>query len=316
MDKVDTTQDDATRIRKPTPSNTIANDRKIKKAEANPDNKGAAPWLNITKSYCWRRARVSCRRTKCHDRIIAGATVIIALVGIGQFIIYFQMKKIMQSSSTQTDQLICAAKIQAQAATQNADSAKSIARSTEIQTQRMTTLAQQAALANGVAVLRPANWMALYWEDDRAYAKIAIINRGRSEADSIQVAANVAFRTSKPAQNEYSFATDVFMPPDKLRLPAYSSKLPIWLYPTRERTNEVSIISIFMDQHVSQTEAFRYKTGAKTGTMYVWGQIRYKIFTGEWADDVPFCRFIDASEVFRQPENGGRTVDRDCETKK
>lgn len=71
----------------------------------------------------WRKAVSGWREAKWHDIVVAGATCVIAAVGIFQLIVYLQMKTIMRSSGQQTQQLIDAANIQADAAEQIADSA-------------------------------------------------------------------------------------------------------------------------------------------------------------------------------------------------
>ena len=98
-----------------TPSHTIANEHEIDRANANADHESPEPELNRFQRIL-RRMRISWRRTRFHDRLIAGATLVIAIVGILQLIVYFQMKRIMESSGQQTDKLICAANIQASAA--------------------------------------------------------------------------------------------------------------------------------------------------------------------------------------------------------
>jgi hypothetical protein len=71
----------------------------------------------------WRRAP--------HDIVVMAATLIIAVVGFCQLLVYLQMKKIMKDSGKQTDQLIGAAGLQAFAATQNASAAASFATSAQ-----------------------------------------------------------------------------------------------------------------------------------------------------------------------------------------
>src|SRR6266404_637013 len=75
-------------------------------------------------------------------------TLVIALVGAVQAGIYWQQKGIMESSSTQTDQLICAANIQADAATRSAKAAQDFAVAAQKQSDAMAqTLALQRELA-------------------------------------------------------------------------------------------------------------------------------------------------------------------------
>jgi hypothetical protein len=73
--------------------------------------------------------------------IITGLlTLAIAVVGLLQWRVYRQQKTIMEKSGEQTDQLIKAANIQACAATQNADSARSMAASAGIQSQATNSI--------------------------------------------------------------------------------------------------------------------------------------------------------------------------------
>ena len=79
------------------------------------------PSPKLNRSGCWRRIRVDWRRSKLHDKIVAIAALIAVAIAGGQLVVYVQMKRIMNSSSGQTDQLIKAAKIQACSAQKIAD---------------------------------------------------------------------------------------------------------------------------------------------------------------------------------------------------
>jgi len=129
MDNIGGTQGDSGGDREVKPIDEIANQGKMDLTKTQPKQNGPRPKLRRFKSGCFRRMRVGWRKAKWHDRVVALATVIIAAVGIGQVIIYHQMKKLMESSAGQTQQLIDAANIQACAATKNAAAAASFSAS-------------------------------------------------------------------------------------------------------------------------------------------------------------------------------------------
>jgi hypothetical protein len=118
-----------------------------------------------------RRKRVGVPPANTAEKITVFLTSVLICVGLLQAAIYNQQKKIMASSGAQTDKLIAAAEIQAQAARSNAASASSMAHSVQEQadyahkiadqtlSQATATkrLAEQAALSAGAAQKQSSN---------------------------------------------------------------------------------------------------------------------------------------------------------------
>ena len=114
MDNIDREQGDPKSDPETPPGNTSPDQHDVDAAKTKTDNESTKRKLY---SSCYRRLKIGWRQlnkewrtAKLHDKIIAGATIVIAVVGILQFIVYWQMKGLMQSSGGQTEQLIASQK--------------------------------------------------------------------------------------------------------------------------------------------------------------------------------------------------------------
>jgi hypothetical protein len=131
MSNDDGQPNNTTRDGDPKPSDAITNQHNVGSTEAKPKDKSTNPQDRRLRSACFRRMRIGWRKAQWHDIVVAIATVVIAGVGIGQFIVYLQMKVIMESSGEQTQKLIDAANIQATSASRVSISAQKFSTSAD-----------------------------------------------------------------------------------------------------------------------------------------------------------------------------------------
>lgn len=149
------------------------------------------------------------------------------------------------------------------------------------------------------AILDLTPWMYFHWQGDKMLAEVVVYNKGKSPADSIQIAAKVDILDSRPS--EYNVGK--FEVADLTFLPAFNPSLPIpnpAIGAIGDKANPAAGRQFTMDKRISPTQHSAY-IGR---TVYVWGKIRYRDFIEEW-EDLPFCRFAKVDLIFQQPDGSG-----------
>jgi hypothetical protein len=298
MDNADSTQGDSASDTKLIPSDALTEQHKVDHTKTDPDYKSPKPKLNRLK--CWRRIKISWGRTKFHDMVIAGATVVIAAVGIGQLIVYLQMKNIMLSSGHQTQQLIDAANIEASAATKNAEATKQFA---DISSKNLSFTKGIARLTVGLAnVIIEKSYMPIKHDSRTGSVSVAVKldNTEKPIAYNVRIAVSLDLRDSPPRPQEYAFPDKAFLNLPPLKKGPENGKF----YFMGDRP-EWAPLKYFPPEKFRRIEP--------NIMVYVWGIYTYNDFPEETLT-IAFCRYAPAKDALAEKyaKNGYTQPYTDC----
>jgi hypothetical protein len=260
----------------------------------------------------YRGLRKASRNATVPEWITAFLTLAIVGVGVLQACIYWQQKKIMESGGGQTDQLICAANIQAAAAEQNATSATSIATAAGTQAQaaadtstafknQLQLFRDVSHLVGGGAQVRLPTWIGLYsfsvkYQHSPIGVGFRVINDGTGPATHVTIADRVAFRATPPRGMDkvFRYPTDFVRPIGELPLNKLAQPTVLG--------DEKPFLQRYDDTITATPEDYAaYNAGTKK--LYVWGEIRYLDVSDELQKE-KFCRFVSATDVREVPIPG------------
>jgi hypothetical protein len=270
----------------------------------------------------WRRInewRINPYRQRTHaaDWMNVGLTLAIVFIAAIQAFIYFQQKRIMESSRHQTDQLIAAAKIQADASERqwSAMEGQLEQMKRQINVQKDTAKEQFGtpkinllSWANPSAPLdqQQARWFGLYSVEKgkRPTAIFKIKNDGKGEAKFVAIAVKLEFLESRPESGPkgYAFRDDEYK--DIGNISPFDPKRVSFGQP--QPPDIVASFTESRSRPISAEEYASYKAGRTA--LFIWGEIRYKNFMEE---DLyrPFCYWLKATDV---PESGTNGEFLDC----
>lgn len=163
-----------------------------------------------------------------------------------------------------------------------------------------------ARLTYGIPSVVLTPWMGVYDNNGQVFAVVNMYNQGRVFANSIQAAIKVDFLESEPT--DYNFGDQAFQSANPSTLPIFDSQTipydPNVVHPTK-KVAEYATMTVTMPTLVPRAQGLNYARKK----IYVWGIIRFKDFTGDWAEPYKFCRFTPTESFF---ETGNRIAALDC----
>jgi hypothetical protein len=249
-----------------------------------------------------------------------GTTIRLVELPIAVFILYIYSGQLevmrgqleqMEGSSQQTNNLILL-------------TAHQVLDTHELASQAKFSSALQVQIARlnnpGAVAVNLTPWMGFFYQGDKLFAQVGVQNSGRAPIKTIAVAAKMRSRNTLPNYlTDYNFNDTDFSETQPNSLPAHEvGSLPFTgrTGPNDRRTFEAHTVSrnIDMDELIPHQG---HKVLADK-TIYVWGKIRFRDYTGELAPgDIPFCRYIAASTIFKadQGQSGGTSPGEDCDKK-
>ncbi|MGA7217318.1 MAG: hypothetical protein WBX38_03335 [Candidatus Sulfotelmatobacter sp.] len=270
MKNADSTGGDSAFNPEASPIEAAEQQRAIDAVKTEPKQHLPRPNLDRTRDVCLRRMRIGWRKARWHDIVVAVATCVIAVVGIGQLVVYLQMKKIMVSSGDQTNKLIGYAESQSHAAQQIADASYRNAAAAESFSKSMSIMGQLQEEQSALSWLEPVvkfDWVQMS-HDNKRHVSVDVVVKYKGTAD-IKIAAGLKY--GKPTESD-------------------------WLFPTE--TFEFQSTSAYNGEQTIKQSAPEIEHPTSGAHLYAWGIIRY---TGKGGtkpfQDVPFCQYTLASNV-------------------
>jgi hypothetical protein len=251
----------------------------------------------------WRkfRNRPGPSRANWAEKSTVLITLVLAGIGALQARIYWLQKGIMSSSGGQTDQLICAAYIQADASKRNAQAAEDFAKAAKgINTQTETAVKQFQTIAKEFEIQKNTYYQifgngSIKMHGAQIYGLIVgktpkarplfrnVAQKGNSR--NLAIMLKMGFRDSIPGVTTFR--------EDQFRLADGSDTVG----PGEERTRDW-----FADHATTAVELKKYQ--AKSSKFYIWGAFKYRdTLNVDENGPYRFCEWISADDARTVSEN-------------